>query len=76
MIESVFIEGEIEIRKKNDIKLLTELLNFYYLHDNNFNINHVINALHDNIIYDDKEKDNLLKESKKLLLEKYNIKLE
>ena len=76
MIESVFIEGEIEIRKKNDIKLLTELLNFYYLHDNNFNINHVINALHDNIIYDDKEKDNQLKESKKLLLEKYNIKLE
>lgn len=76
MIESSFIEGEIEIRKKNDIKLLTELLNYYYLHDNNFNINHVINALHDNIIYDDKEKDNLLKESKKLLLEKYNIKLE
>ncbi len=75
MSNGEFIKGEIKIRKKFDIELLSELLYYNYKNDDNYNEKYILNALHDNIIYNQTEKEKLLEEAKKKVLEKYNIKL-
>ncbi len=75
MSEQSFIDKEIAIRKENDINLLVELLYLYYKNDKEFKEKHVLNALHDNVIYEEKEKEILLEEAKKRLSKKYNIKI-
>ena len=75
MDENKFINGEREIRKKYNILLLAELLNYYANNGVNFEVNNIVNSLQDSIIYEAEEKDELVKEAKKILREKYNIEL-
>lgn len=68
-----FTDGEINIRKEHDLNLLKDLLVYYYKNSDNFNENHVLNALHDNVLYEDDEKEELLKKAKELATKEYNI---
>ncbi len=68
-----FITGEINIRKEHDITLLKDLLYYYYKNSDNYNEKHVLNALHDDVLYEESEKEELLKKAKELLKKEYNI---
>ena len=76
MGEKEFIDGEREIRKKYDLLLLVELLNFYYKNTDIFEVKNVVNSLHDAVIYDYKEKEELIEEAKKIVKEKYGRELD
>ena len=73
MKDNNFIEGEIAIRKEHDLKLLKDLLYYYYKNSSNFNEEHILNALHDNVLYEDNEKKELLDKAKELIIKEYNI---
>ena len=73
MKDNNFIEGEIAIRKEHDLNLLKDLLYYYYKNNNNFNEKHVLNALHDNVLYEDEEKEELLNKAKELVIKEYNV---
>ena len=76
MDENEFIAGERKIRKKYDLLLLVELLNYYYQYNTSFKVSNILNSLQDAIVYDKSEKEELIKEAKKILEDKYNIKIE
>ena len=76
MDENEFIAGERKIRKKYDLLLLVELLNYYYQNNISFKVSNILNSLQDAIVYDKSEKEELIKEAKKILEDKYNIKIE
>ena len=76
MDENEFIAGERKIRKKYDLLLLVELLNYYYQNNISFKVSNIMNSLQDAIVYDKSEKEELIKEAKKILEDKYNIKIE
>lgn len=76
MDENEFIAGERKIRKKYDLLLLVELLNYYYQNNISFKVSNIMNSLQDAIVYDKSEKEELIKEAKKILEAKYNIKIE
>ena len=75
MSENEFIEGERKIRKKYNLLLLVDLLYYYYQNSSNFDVNNVVNSLQDAIVYDKLEKEELIREAKEILKNKYNIKI-
>lgn len=75
MDENEFIDGERKIRKKYNLLLLVDLLNYYYKNNVNVEVNNVVNSLQDSLIYKEEEKEEMIREAKKMLLEKYNLKI-
>lgn len=75
MSENEFIEGERKIRRKYYLLLLVDLLRYYYQNSSKFNVNNIVNSLQDAIVYDELEKEELVEEAKKILRNKYDIKI-
>ena len=75
MSENEFIAGERKIRKEHNLLLLIDLLYYYYQNSVSFDVNKVVNSLQDAIIYDEKEKEELINEAKEKLKNKYNVEL-
>ena len=75
MSENEFIEGERKIRRKYYLLLLVDLLHYYYQNSSKFNVNNIVNSLQDAIVYDELEKEELVEEAKKILRNKYDIKI-
>ena len=73
MKDNNFVEGEIAIRKEHDLNLLKDLLYYYYKNSSNFNEEHVLNALHDDELYEEEEKEELLNKAKELAIKENNI---
>ena len=75
MSENEFIESERKIRRKYNLLLLVDLLRYYYQNSSKFNVNNIVNSLQDAIVYDELEKEELVEEAKKILRNKYDIKI-